>query len=306
MEGMTPEMLARTEPRISGHRRPPARKRRPAWTHPENWLKPYYIGTAIFRLLRLYDRGWINAHRILYRRLTWPIPRLPDGLAGLRILYLSDLHLDGPAETTKRLLRLLPTIDADLTVLGGDYRWHAFGPSEKTARELKKLVPDLVRPYGLYGILGNHDDPYFFDSMNDMGIRTLANEAEPVHFNRETLWLVGLEDSHMWLRDDIDRAMGDVPTGATSLILSHSLELIGEAARHGAAMYLAGHTHWGQISLPCGIPILTHATTGRRFARGFWRLGGMRGYTSSGAGVTGLPLRFNTHSEVVTLTLQRA
>jgi predicted MPP superfamily phosphohydrolase len=288
------------------HAAPRSRKRRAAWTHPENWIKPYYLGTAIFRLLGLYNRGWINAHTVIHRPLTWRIPNLPGGLSGLRILYLSDLHLDGPSETTERLLGILPTVEADLTILGGDYRWHTFGSSEVCAGELARLVPALGRPYGLFGVLGNHDDPRFAGAMAAMGIRVLANEAQAVRFGEAELWLVGLEDSHLWLRDDLDGALEKVPAGATTLILSHSLELVWEAADRGAALYLAGHTHWGQIALPGGVPIITHATPGRGFARGFWHIGRMRGYTSSGAGVAGLPLRFNTQSELVTLTLRPA
>jgi hypothetical protein len=50
-----------------------------------------------------------------------------------------------------------------------------------------------------------------------------------------------------------------------------------------------------------------HAIVGRTLA---WRVPGLpeglRGYTSSGAGGCGLPLRFNTRSEVATLVLERA
>ena len=276
------------------------------WWHPERWLRPYNLVTGLFKLAGLYRRGWNNAHRIMHRALTWRIPGLPRGLSGFRILFLSDLHLDGPTETTERLLDLLPGLEADVAILGGDYRWFIWGSSDGAAHELSRLVPVLKCPYGLYGVLGNHDDPAFLGTMRDMGIRALANEAEPLRVNGEELWLVGLEDCHFWLRDDLSSALGEVPEDATTLVLGHAQESVPEAARRGCTMYLAGHTHWGQIALPGGVPVITHSTPGRKYAKGFWELDGLHGYTSSGAGVTGLPLRFNSHSEVVTLTLQPA
>ena len=42
----------------------------------------------------------------------------------------------------------------------------------------------------------------------------------------------------------------------------------------------------------------------RQYARGLWRHGDMQGYTSTGLGVSGLPVRFNSRGEVVLITLR--
>ena len=78
------------------------------------------------------------------------------------------------------------------------------------------------------------------------------------------------------------------------------------AADHGFHLYLTGHTHGGQICLPGGRPILTHLTQHRRYARGQWRHGAMQGYTSTGIGVSALPVRYNNRGEVALITLRRA
>ena len=41
-------------------------------------------------------------------------------------------------------------------------------------------------------------------------------------------------------------------------------------------------------------------------AAGLWRRGAMVGYTSAGAGVSVVPVRFNTRGEVTLITLRRA
>ena len=91
-----------------------------------------------------------------------------------------------------------------------------------------------------------------------------------------------------------------------NIALVHSPELVHQAAEAGASLYLTGHTHGGQISLPGGRPILTNLATGQRFASGQWRCGSMLGYTSPGVGVSGLPVRFNTRGEVTVITLTRS
>ncbi len=271
--------------------------------HGDRW---YRAVAALIKLSGLYGRGWRNAHAIADRRLVWPVPGLPEGLHGLRILFLSDLHLDGPSLTTECLRELLPGIEADLVILGGDYRWHTHGFDGKAAAEFRRLAPALRAPLGVLGILGNHDEPTFLEVLAEAGVTVLANDAVAVRRNGAELWVVGLEDSCYFLRHDFEKALRAVPAGVYKLLVPHGLETVHEAARRGFALCLAGHTHWGQIALPGGVPIITHCRAGRRCARGFWQVGDLRGYTSSGAGVCGMPLRFNTRGEVVTLELRQA
>ena len=291
--------------RSSGRPAAPPRRGLPAWCRPEYFF--YYFGTAVFTLLGLHRRGWRNAHAIEPRDLAWPIPDLPAGLAGLKVLLVSDLHLDGPSTTTERLLDLLPSLPADLALLGGDYQWHTFGASVRAAEELRRLVPVLRRPLGLYGVLGNHDDPSFVFPMRDMGIRTLVNEAACVSRDGAELWLAGIEDSYYWKRADLGRAFAAVPAGATSLVLSHAVDLV-EDGRPPRRDHVPRRPHACRADraarrLPArdarlGRPrVRPRILASRRHARLHIR---------AGAGVAGLPLRYNTRSEVVTLTLQHA
>ena len=68
---------------------------------------------------------------------------------------------------------------------------------------------------------------------------------------------------------------------------------------------LCGHTHGGQICLPGGIPIFTHLYSGRKFYRGLWNYGNMKGYTSPGCGAVAIPVRFNSQSEIALITLKK-
>ena len=79
-------------------------------------------------------------------------------------------------------------------------------------------------------------------------------------------------------------------------------ELADVAAANGFDLYLAGHTHGGQVCLPGGRPIITHMVRLRRYASGLWRHGSMVGYTSTGVGITALPVRYFSRGEVVLLT----
>ena len=104
---------------------------------------------------------------------------------------------------------------------------------------------------------------------------------------------------------DAARAALETAPDGFKIALIHAAELADIAANAGFSLYLAGHTHGGQVCLPGGRPIITHLGRHRRYASGLWRHGSMTGYTTTGIGVSGLPVRFNSRGEVVLITLRR-
>ncbi len=114
----------------------------------------------------------------------------------------------------------------------------------------------------------------------------------------------GTDDVHYYYTDAARAALEAAPKGF-KIALIHSAELADAAAEAGFSLYLSGHTHGGQVCLPGGLPIITHMSRHRRYASGLWRHGSMTGYTTTGIGVSGLPVRFNTRGEAVLITLRR-
>jgi predicted MPP superfamily phosphohydrolase len=102
---------------------------------------------------------------------------------------------------------------------------------------------------------------------------------------------------------DTKQAFRDVPGQAFTIFLAHSPEAYKEAARCQAQLYLCGHTHGGQICLPERGPLLTNSKAPRFTAAGSWQHQEMTGYTSRGAGPSGIPLRFNCPGEISLITL---
>ncbi|MFP4055062.1 MAG: metallophosphoesterase, partial [Phycisphaerae bacterium] len=89
-----------------------------------------------------------------------------------------------------------------------------------------------------------------------------------------------------------------------TLAMVHSPEFYSQAAEAGVDLYLCGHTHAGQVCLPGGRAVITHLHRGKRYLQGLWKYRGMTGFTNSGAGCSGLPVRFFTRPEIAVLTLR--
>ena len=237
-------------------------------------------------------------------RLEFQFTDLPAALDGYRILHLTDLHLDGLAGIVPIAVERLRGLEADLCVLTGDYRKGTSGPYEQILPMLAELLSAVRAADGVYAILGNHDCAAMVEPVEALGLRMLLNESVEIEREDATLTLTGLDDVHWFYSEAALSALQCAP-GRFKIALVHSAEIADRAAESGYALYLAGHSHAGQICLPGGRPLLTHMVRLRRYASGAWRCADLQGYTSSGVGTSGLPVRFNTRSEVALITLRR-
>ena len=255
------------------------------------------------RMLGLYERGLRNAMDIRLNRLDLWFEDLPREFDGFRLLQLSDLHADFLPETLRAAVDLSAGVEADICVLTGDFRRRVKGPFDDILPAMERLASRISTSQGTYAVLGNHDSADMVEPFEALGIKVLINETHTIPRGRAKLHLTGTDDVHYYYTDAARHALAGAPEGF-KIALIHSPEFADAAAENGFQLYLAGHTHGGQVCLPGGWPIITHMSRHRRYARGLWRHGDMRGYTSTGVGVSGLPVRFNTRGEVVLITLR--
>lgn len=228
-----------------------------------------------------------------------PLPSLPEAFDGFRILHLSDLHIEGIIDHGQALQDEISRLQYDLCVFTGDYRFLTYGDYRQTLEYTSRLVKTIQCPYGIIGILGNHDFLEMVPGLEELGIQMLLNEAHPIVKGGKTLWVVGIDDAHWYEVDDLAKALSSVPSECPKILLAHSPELIEEAAQAKIDVYLCGHSHGGQICLPGGVPLKTGSWCARSFVKGAWRYGSMVGYTSRGVGCSLLPVRLQCRPEIV-------
>jgi uncharacterized protein len=270
----------------------------------ENFLYYRWAMAGLFKGLGLYNRGVKNALDVCIKEITLTMPRLPEAFNSYKILFMSDLHIDGIDGLSDRLIALVRELDVDICLLGGDYRMFMYGPFLEVNKKLRELVTHIHARDGIYGILGNHDCIEIAPELEDAGIYMLINDAEPIERGGATLYLAGVDDIHYYKCHSLSDASKDIPENGFSILLSHSPEIIKEMGEYTFDLCLCGHTHGGQICLPGIGAIFTHAKIRREFVSGFWQYKGMTGYTTTGTGSSGVPVRFFCPPEVVLLTLR--
>lgn len=237
------------------------------------------------------------------------LDNLPRAFDGLRILQLTDLHLDLVPGFEKVIVEKLESLSWDLAVITGDYRNFNTGDASPCMEALRPIVEELLERSQIQGIpplatLGNHDDGDMTGDMEAMGLQVLLNESVSIEAEGARLWLAGIDDSADFQSYDIGRAIEGIPEGEAVILLSHAPDACKEAAAAGIDYMLCGHTHGGQICLPGGVPVLTRTGAPRKCVAGPWREGHLQGYTSRGTGACGAPYRFNCPPEIAIHTLR--
>lgn len=275
------------------------------WFNLSNLLYNEVFLTFFFKALGRYEKGLANARQLQLEEVEYTFAELPEAFDGLRLLLLTDLHLDGVHGLTDALIAQVRDLEVDLCLIGGDLRMKLYGPFTPALRRLKRVLPHIRSQYGIFGVLGNHDCIEMVPDLEEAGVCMLINDAEPLEKNGQSLWLVGLDDPHYYQTNDEAAAFRTVPDQAFAILLAHSPEAYRQAAAHGARLYLCGHTHAGQIRRLGRGAIYTNSRAPRSTAEGRWQWRNMVGYTSRGVGASSVPLRFNCLAEVTIITLRR-
>jgi predicted MPP superfamily phosphohydrolase len=269
------------------------------------------LGAGGFALFVL--TGYVGANRLRVRKLEARLADLPEGLDGLRIVQVSDLHV-GPHTSRRHLARVRQAMEEarpDLIAITGDQ-------VDDYARDVVpfgEAFAGLSAPLGVYAIAGNHDVyagwPAVQAGLERLGIAVLVNEAVELEHRGSRFWLAGTGDpaatnlpAHLGgeAAPHLPRTLARVPAGATTIALAHNPVLWPRLAERGVDLTLSGHTHHGQLSIPrlgwsLASPFLEHAM-------GSYEKGRALLYINPGTNYWGLPFRIGALPEVTVLTLR--
>ena len=237
-------------------------------------------------------------HDIEVTRTTVPVIGLPPPLSGMRIGLLTDVHRSRwvSHEDEARAAAMLAAEHPDLIVLGGDYV--TYGDRHYVTPAAEALSP-LSAPYGVYGILGNHDDDRDMPAaLAARGVQMLKDARAEVAVNGEVIDLVGIR---YWTRRATDIARVMKGARGTVFLLAHDPRRLTEAAGLKVPLVLSGHTHGGQVVLP-----ILGAVAAQKFPviAGIGRRDDTTMFVSRGLGTIYVPIRVNCPPEVAILTLQ--
>lgn len=228
------------------------------------------FGALCFGYAMFIEADWLEVTRVTIETSKWPKEKK------LRLAHLSDLHVDGQTRALSRLAELLRDEKVDLVVFTGDSLNKAEG-----APLFRSTLGGLPARLGRVAVKGNHD--VFRWGKIDLfggGIATELMSDAPVLFEDGALAVCGAPFRAL---EGVDACLAGAPAGAFVLFAYHSPDLI-EGLATRPDLYLAGHTHGGQVAMPLYGALITMSNFDKKYESGRYEVNGTTLYVNRGIG----------------------
>jgi len=247
--------------------------------------------------------AWLEPNRLQTSQVSFHLPGLGGGPEGIRIAFLTDLHVRRPGRLHRQVVAETAAFQPDLVLLGGDYfTWLT------RADTLAAYLGEFRAPAGVYAVQGNWEYKVRITGnrlrgmLGEQGIRLLVNEHVTIRTRGASFVLLGLDDPYTG-HSDFYNTFLHLPKGLPQVLLAHSPEIFRKAQRWGVHLVLSGHTHGGQLNFPFIGPLWLPPGS-RQTVAGKFRLGETMLYVSRGIGNSIIPARLRCPPELVLLTLR--
>ncbi len=245
--------------------------------------------------LLLISHGYAQARRDpAVRSVRLAYADWPQDTPPLRLLLMSDAHVQGPDMPPDRLARIVVAankLEADIVVLAGDYTSSSYFPTrtytfEEAVYPLRLLNAKVAK----VAILGNHDrnDPAESKAaLERVGLTVLEDEAIQIG----PLAIGGV---HWGMRKALNRLRA---REGIKILVGHGPDPFARLPADVSLM-LAGHTHCGQIILPFVGPLATGSRYGTRYMCGLTRRPDSTLVVTAGLGTSRVPLRYGAPPDI--------
>lgn len=272
----------------------------PAWAW---WL--VLIAQAAGSLLAI-EAYWFGPYRLSVTHRTLRSPKLDANAPPLRLLHLSDLHIERLTTREHQLIEQINRLQPDAILFSGDLLGLGRANDARAQADCRAWLSQLHAPLGVYAVSGSLpvDTPQAMRAvLAGLPIRRLDNERVTLAKDGQSVDLLGVSCTHRPEADALHlNALMDGQPDRFRVLLYHTPDLAPEAAQAGVDLQLSGHTHGGQVRLPGLGALITSSLYGKRFEMGEYRLGAMTLYVSRGIGLEGMGaprVRFLCPPEIV-------
>ena len=243
------------------------------WERRASWaaLSCVAVGVGCLLYAALVEADWLEV-----THLEVQTNKLPAGRR-LRIVHLTDLHIDRWSRALRALPGLVNAEAPDAVLYTGD-----MVNSREGAAILAELSRQIRAPR--FGVRGNQDIWYWDDlDLFGGGTATPATGRTPLPLG-EGVALCGADYGTTGYLEDCLRAAGP----AFTVLAYHTPDLVEDlAVRPDLYLYLAGHTHGGQVRFPFYGALMTLSKFDKKYEAGRYQVGGTTLYVNRGVGFEG-------------------
>ncbi|NRQ24570.1 metallophosphoesterase [Marinobacterium sp. xm-m-312] len=262
-----------------------------------NLIRPLFILITGIALSGCGDREPIQVNK-------WRINTGLNLTQPIKVLHISDIHYQedtGPAVMAE-LAQIAGATQPDFVALTGDYTGEDLATTDRIRPVIIDGLERLSEGRRTYVTLGNHETytgpNRWIRSFSDSPIRFIEGQSEIINILGVDVCVRGLGDAftdnyrHIPFSDD-----------CTGIKLTLVHDPYGAEIDPESGVYLAGHLHAGQISLPLVGPIWMPTKASEEYWVGYGSDGNKQWITSAGVGTTFIDVRIGTTASVELIEL---
>jgi predicted MPP superfamily phosphohydrolase len=299
------------------------------------FLKKYKFGlTRLHSTLIFLTTGFFLFYipiRIIYdynavsiRSIEYNAEDLPAELDNFKIAFISDLQADHYTDEDRlsNFINKVNSVNPDLVLIAGDMITSGPKYIQLSARQIGRIKAD----HGIYSCVGDHDNwAYRNDyqksideitaALAENNVQMIDNDNKVIRINGVAIEITSVTNTYVKMapRTILD-SLSLNNESEFKVFLTHQPRphLIEVAQKNNYNLFLAGHTHGGQISFVFPFVHLSPTMFETKYIRGdFWfdnpdNIGaGMLMVVTRGLGMSLAPIRYNSTPEVTLIVLRK-
>jgi len=258
----------------------------------------------------IYDYNYVSIRKVEYKKENILPP-----LENFKLVFISDIQADHYTDEGRlsNYINTVNSLNPDLILIAGDLITTGPDYIELSAREVGKLKAK----YGVYSCVGDHDNwAYRNDyarslaevksALNYHNVQMIDNDMKKITVDGAEIAITFITNTYVeTVRQNILDSLSSNNEGNLKIFLTHQPQpyLIESAQKNNFNLFLAGHTHGGQITLVFPFVQLTPTMFETNYIRGDFWFGSMLMVVSRGLGMSLAPIRYNSTPEITLINL---
>ncbi len=280
------------------------------------WQSGFFLILISFFLVYIPIRVIYDYNEVSVREVEFKKENLPQPLNNFKIVFISDIQADHYTDEGRldNFINIVNSLNPDLILIAGDLI--TTGPDfiDISANHVGRLEGK----HGVYSCIGDHDNWAFrndsersineiTDAMQKNNVRMIDNEKKYLNVDSSSIEIAFVTNTYVeTIQAELLDTLVSNCTGDLKIFLTHQprQHLIEAARKNEFDLYLAGHTHGGQISFLFPFIQLTPTLFETKYIQGDFYFNDMLMIVTRGLGMSIAPLRYNSTPEVTLITLQ--
>ena len=299
----------------------------PLWKKQKQKLLSYETKAVMFIVIfflfyvplrMIHDEYTVSIRIVEYKKKD-----LPEALNNFRLTFISDVQADrytDKARLTKYINKVNST-HPDLVLVGGD----VITSTPDYINEAAEYIGKIKSKYGIYSCVGDHDNWAYHNeysrSLNEVesalkyhGIEMVDNGKRYINVDGSEIEITFVTNTYVERIpvNQLDSLADLKHKYALKIFLAHQPRefLVKAALKYNYDLYLAGHTHGGQITFLFPFKNLSPTLIETPYVRGDFYFTKENGekllmIVTRGLGMSIAPVRYNSTPEITVVIIEK-